>query len=117
MSTAPHLFPPDLHAPVLSGEEFVRAQFDASRQLSGAQRLGWALIEDAFLARRHALRNPHNRQSQRQMQRDMDWMFNGAVARIEFEDLMTMLGLPSDLVRERYLKVTGKVKHKVSTFG
>jgi hypothetical protein len=48
---------------------------------------------------------------------DQAWIFEGMPALIDFEDLMTLILVPSDAVREAYLKLTGKVRHKVSTFG
>jgi hypothetical protein len=89
----------------------------AKTRLTGEQRLGWALVADAFAVRAFTLRYPNNKRAQQQMQRDWDWLFNGAVALLEAEDVFTMLGLPSDAVREAYLKLTGKVRHKASNHG
>jgi hypothetical protein len=117
MSTALHLFPADLHAPVLSGEQFVRAQFDPPKRLSGAQRLLLATIEDALMLRAFALRFPKNVKAQRQREQDERWV-NGEEAPILFHDACALLHLPADVVRKHYFAVNGtRAKHKASLIG
>jgi hypothetical protein len=93
-------------------------QRSAETRLTGEQKLCWALIADVFAVRAFALRYPNNRKAQQQMEMDLDWLFNGAVAALEAEDVFTLLTVPSDLVRERYLALTGSWRrHKLSAFG
>jgi hypothetical protein len=116
VSTAP-AFPLDLGFSPFSEEQFAAVQFDKPRSLSGLQRLGWGILEDVFIARRHALRNPHDVRSQRQMEHDVAWL-GGAEAPIGFQDLCDLLNVSASLVRQRYFALDGhRLRHKLSTFG
>src|SRR5262249_2674494 len=117
MSTAP-AFPLGLYRSPFPEDQFTAVQFDKPRGLTGLQRLAFALIEDCFLAKRFALRNPHNVKGRKQCEKDLEWM-DGADAPISFGDLCDRLGLDAATVRRQYAAISSgkKAFHKVSTFG